>query len=229
MSRQIPLPLPHREAMGTDDYVVTASNREAAAWVNAWPTWPSPCLMIIGPSGSGKTHLLNLWRQKSGAALVAADDFRRQTATVTAAAGTHIALDDADTLAGDTVAEETLFHLYNLLREANGFLCLATSTPPAQWFPGLPDLRSRLVASPAAVIGEPDDELLTMLLVKQFHDRQIDVGADVIAYLLPRIERSAGALRNLVAMLDQAALAEGRRVTVALARRLLEEQSFPIR
>jgi chromosomal replication initiation ATPase DnaA len=138
----------------------------------------------------------------------------------------NIAIDDVEQIAGHRAPEETLFHLYNLLRETKGFLLLATALPPAQWVPGLADLRSRLLASPVATIGVPDDELLTMLLVKQFHDRQIEISADVITYLLPRIERTTAALRDLVSKLDRASLAEGRGVTVALARKLLERSEL---
>ena len=42
-------------------------------------------------------------------------------------------------------------------------------------------------------------------------------------YLAARIERSCRAAREWVAVLDAAALAENRAVTVVLARRLLEE------
>lgn len=229
MVRQYPLPLPHREGMAADDYVVTASNREAAAWITAWPEWPSHCLMILGPSGSGKTHLLNLWLHHSHGKIVTTEELATTDANSLAASGKIIGIDDAEKIAGHSAAEENLFHLYNHLREIKGSLVLAAALPPAQWTIGLPDLRSRLLASPAAVIGVPDDELLGMLLVKQFHDRQIEVGADVVAYLLPRIERTAAALRALVTELDRASLAEGRGVTVTLARRLLEDQSFPIR
>jgi DnaA regulatory inactivator Hda len=221
MTRQYPLPLPHREAMEADDYLVTASNREAAAQVTAWPEWPSHGLMILGPSGSGKTHLLNLWLQRSRGKLVTAEELAGKDAGQLTMSNANIAVDDAERIAGNRAAEETLFHLYNLLRETKGFLLLAAARPPAQWAPGLADLRSRLLASPVAAIGAPDDELLTMLLVKQFHDRQIDIGGDVVAYLLPRIERTTAALRRVVAELDRASLAEGRGVTVALARRLV--------
>lgn len=226
MTRQYPLPLPHREAMEVDDYVVTASNREAAAWVTAWPEWKSHCLMVLGPSGSGKTHLLQLWLQRSQGKIVTVDELASNDANSLIADNKNIAIDDVEKIAGARAAEETLFHLYNLSRETGGFLLLAASTPPAQWAPGLADLRSRLLASPVAAIGVPDDELLTMLLVKQFHDRQVEIGADVVAYLLPRIERTAAALRDIVSRLDRASLAEGRGVTVALARKLLERSEL---
>ena len=223
-TKQYPLPLPHTEAMEADDYVITASNREAAAWVNAWPTWPSHCLMVLGPTGSGKTHLMNLWILNSHGKIVTVKELATNDAGSLAMSNSIIAIDDVGKIAGHREAEETLFHLYNLLRDTKGYLLLTSSHPVALWNLQLADLRSRLMASPVAAIGVPDDELLTMLLVKQFHDRQIDVSGDVITYLVPRIERTTAALRDIVAKLDRASLAESKGVTVALAKRLLENR-----
>jgi DnaA regulatory inactivator Hda len=224
MSRQYPLPLPHREAMDADDFIVADSNREAVAWIDRWPGWNAPAMALHGPTGSGKTHLMQVWRTRSRARLVTPTDlgtlqFDRPGQSMT------LAIDDADRIAGDARAEETLFHLYNRLGAAKGTLLLAATQPPAHWPIKLPDLRSRLASIPAVAIAPPDDALLAALLVKQFRDRQIEIGPELVDFLLPRIERSAGFIRAFATALDRASLAEGRGVTVALARKLLEEQA----
>ena len=43
---------------------------------------------------------------------------------------------------------------------------------------------------------------------KQFADRQMKVADDVIAYALPRMERSLEKIRELVQLVDKSALAE---------------------
>ncbi|HLI21649.1 MAG TPA: DNA replication protein, partial [Stellaceae bacterium] len=72
-----------------------------------------------------------------------------------------------------------------------------------------------------------DDALLAAVLVKLFGDRQLRIGEEVIAYLLPRIERSFASAQEIVAALDRAALAGRRPVTVKLARQVLNRD--PIR
>ena len=121
----------------------------------------------------------------------------------------------------DAGAEEGLFHLYNLLAEGGGHLLLTGRRPPARWPLVLADLGSRLAALPAVAIEAPDEALIAALIVKLFADRQLRVGREVLAFLLPRMERSFAAARRLVAHIDAAALARQRAVTVPLAREVL--------
>jgi len=65
--------------------------------------------------------------------------------------------------------------------------------------------------------------LLGAVIAKLFRDRQLEVAAEVVDYLLPRMERSLAAAQDLVAALDRAALAGRRPITVALARTVLAD------
>jgi chromosomal replication initiation ATPase DnaA len=178
-----------------------------------------PALVLYGPAGCGKTHLAHIWAGLQDARLVGGADL--SAAVVEELARQPLAVDDADR-EGDPVA---LFHLINLMRERRLPLLLTGAAAPAHWAYTLPDLMSRLKAMPAERIAEPDDALLSAVLVKLFADRQLQVGEDVVKYLAARIERSCRAARDWVAVLDAAALAENRAVTVVLARRLLDEQA----
>ena len=84
------------------------------------------------------------------------------------------------------------------------------------------DLRSRLRAAPAVAVAPPDEALIAAVLVKLFADRQLAIGEEVVAYLALHLERSFAAARDAVAALDAAALAEQRRITVPLVKRVLE-------
>jgi len=94
---------------------------------------------------------------------------------------------------------------------------------PAAWPIALPDLASRLRAGAAIGVAPPDDALIAAVLVKHFADRQLRVMPTVIAYLVRRMERSFAAAAMLSARLDRLALAEGRPIGLALARRALAE------
>jgi chromosomal replication initiation ATPase DnaA len=59
------------------------------------------------------------------------------------------------------------------------------------------------------------------VLVKLFADRQLAIAEEVVSYLALHLERSFAAARDAVAALDAAALAEQRRITVPLVKRVL--------
>ena len=223
---QLTLDLGHRPALGMDDFLVTPCNREAVAWIDRWPDWPGPALAIHGPPGCGKTHLAHVFRARSAAKLIAPEALGRTEPDGLLGEARVCMLDDAGRVAGGSVGERALLHLYNVVAERQGHLLLAARKPPGRWPVGLPDLRSRLAAMPAVSVGAPDDALIGALLVKLFADRQLRVGQDVVAFLLTRMERSFDAARRMVAAIDETALAERRNITVPLVRDVLRHQDL---
>lgn len=215
---QLALDLGHRPALGRGDFLVAPSNAEAVAWIDRWPDWPGPCLVLYGPEGSGKTHLAQVWRARSAAGLIAAGALSSAVDDAMAARAGGWVIEDAEQ-AGDS----PLFHLFNAVVENGGFLLLTARRPPARWSGRLPDLLSRLRAAQTVALLPPDDALMAALLVKQFADRQIKVNEDVVAYLVARIERSFAAAGRTVDAIDRAALARKRPVTVPFVRELLEK------
>ncbi|MBP5856126.1 DNA replication protein [Marivibrio halodurans] len=224
--RQLPLDLPHRPARGRDDFLLAPCNDEAVRWIDLWPSWPAPALVLHGPGGCGKTHLLNVWATRADAPVWEAGELAVEDLDRRLGAAMAVAVDHADTLASEDRAEagDALFHLYNMMRERGGHLLLAAREAPARWAFGRADLRSRLAAAPAVGLGAPDDALLAAVLTKLFGDRQLPVGPEVIRYLTARMPRTFAAAGTIVADLDRLALAERRRVTTALARRVLDEE-----
>ncbi|WP_240002290.1 HdaA/DnaA family protein [Oleisolibacter albus] len=220
-TKQLPLDLGHRSAMGEADFLVAPGNADAVAWLDAWPDWPAPALALFGPHGSGKSHLAQIWRARSRASLIEPEDLRTDDLPDLLRPMRALVLDHAQQVAGDTGLERALFHLYNLAKEAGGHLLLLAEEAPINWVMRLPDLRSRLLAAPAVGMAAPDDALLMAVLVKLFADRQIRVGEDVIAWLMTHTERSFANARRVVDLLDRAALAAKRPITVRFCRQVL--------
>lgn len=218
---QLPLVLGHAVSLGAEDFLVAPCNRTAADWVARWPEWPFTALLLVGPPGSGKTHLGQLWRRRSGAALIDPVALDLEDAATLVSRTPHGLVDDADRVVGNPAAETVLFHLYNLVKAAGGGLLLTARSAPNAWALGLPDLASRLNAAMVVTIESPDDSLLASVALKLFADRQLSIGDDVISYLLTRGERSFAWIAEAVDAIDRAALAAKRPVTVALVREVL--------
>ncbi|RST82792.1 hypothetical protein EJC49_23305 [Aquibium carbonis] len=211
-ARQLPLDLGHHAELSRENLIVSPANAAAVALVDRWPDWTSPVAVLAGPTGSGKSHLAEIWAQ-------AADAVRLSPAGLgdgfeAAQQGRAILIDGIATGECDQTA---LFHLINQVRTANSFMLLTSRAFPAAWGVTLPDLASRLRAATVVEIGEPDDLLLAGVITKLFADRQVEVEAHVVAYLISRIERSLSTAGRVVDELDRTALEQKSRVTRTLA------------
>ncbi|MCK8465231.1 DnaA/Hda family protein [Aliiroseovarius sp. S1339] len=221
MAEQLTFDLPAHAAQGLDDFLVTPSNMAAMAAIEGWHAWPNQKLVLVGAHGTGKTHLTHVWAALSSAQIV--DTAALVQADIQAFAGANVAVEDAEKIAGDAAAEAALFHLHNLVLAEGGALLVTANAAPSRWGIGLPDLKSRMEGTTLARLDAPDDMLLSAVLVKLFDDRQIAVPANLIDYVLPRMDRSLAAAAQLVAQLDRAALSEGRPLTRNLAARVLDK------
>ncbi|MCC7305497.1 MAG: DNA replication protein [Alphaproteobacteria bacterium] len=221
--RQIPFDLGSRAALGREDFLIGASNAAAVNLIDRWPDWPTPLLVISGPAASGKSHLAAVWRERTGAHILRPDMLLSHSAEQIAETGKNIILDGLDPWLGDRAAETALFHLYNIFNAEKRSILATMRMTPSQADFAVADLASRMRASLAAPIQPPDDLLLASVLIKLFSDRQLTISNDVIQYVLPRMERSFAAARDIVAAADRLALAEKRPVTVALLRQVLAD------
>lgn len=218
MADQLAFDWPTGVAWGPDDFFVSQANAKAFAMIEAPETWPERKLALIGPSGAGKSHLARIFRTAQKAEVIAAaqvpETFRSDARAVI--------IEDIERLPQH--AEEAVFHLHNNLRAAGGLLLLTADRPPSQWPIRLPDLASRMQAATVIEIDNPDDALLTALFMKLFADRQIIPKPELVQYLATRIERSYAAAARVVEALDQASLAQGRKINKSLAAELLDKQ-----
>ncbi len=215
---QLTFELPLRTATGREAFFVAPGNALALAEIDRWRAWPACKLALIGPEGAGKSHLAAVWATEAGAATVAAPDLPAPDTLPP-----YVVVEDAESVAGRADAEEALLHLHNRTLEAGGALLLTARTPPARWPVRLPDLASRLAATPIARLDMPDDALLAALLEKLFADRQLRVSAELIRWCVPRMERSFSAAQTLVAELDARALATRRPLGRKLAAEVLDD------
>jgi chromosomal replication initiation ATPase DnaA len=216
VARQLTLDLPQRPALGREDFLIGPCNSAAVAWIDRWPDWPGRGLALYGPRGAGKSHLAAVWQARSGAVALNCNALGEPEDPTG-----HTVLEDAETRLTDRGTAAALFHLFNRGAARNRHWLITGMAPPARWPIALPDLRSRLAALPAVEIKAPDDAVLAGLCAKLFRDRQLAVSGEVVRYLVQRIERSCAAVGRAVAALDQASLAQGRPITAAFARSVL--------
>jgi chromosomal replication initiation ATPase DnaA len=215
--RQLAFALPHAESLTRDNFLEGPANEAALALIERWPDWPNRIMLLAGEEGSGKSHLASIWAEQSGARMISAHALTAASVPNALATGALVVED----LKPEGFDERALFHLMNLAREEAAFVLITARMPPSAFEIELRDLRSRLRAVPVVSLAPPDDRLLRALIVKFCADRQLAVDESLVGYLVGSIERSYGAARRAVELLDSESLRLGRPVTRALAAELL--------
>ena len=193
---QIALPLDWPAGDDERDYIVGASNAAVVRHFEHWSLWPVMATLLTGPRKSGRSLLGRIVAARAGGEL-------------------YDSAESAD--------EEALFHAWNRAQERRRPLILIVDRLPPAWAITLPDLRSRIAATPVVRIPEPDEELATQLIEKMAHDRGLAAPPELLRYLGPRIERSYFAVHRTLEALDELALQRRQGLTVPLARRALIE------
>lgn len=218
---QLALPFPHQPGYAALDFLPDASNHEALAWLARPEDWPDRRLALWGQGGRGKSHLLHMWARQFPAVLLAGQTLQHLDDVPQTGA---LALDDADTVADERV----LLHLLNTARDRGLSVLLTGRPPPARWPVRLPDLSSRLRAITSVEIQPPSDDLLRALLMRMLADRQLKVAEMVQDWLLLRLPRSPGALREAVARLDRESMARRQPITRSFAARVLDMEELAV-
>jgi len=215
--RQYVLDLPHRPALDGEDFWISACHDHVMRWLDAWPDWPAVGVVVCGAPRAGKSHIARMFAQHSDADVVSAADLPTLGVRLPENHARALVVEDIDR----APSEEALFHLFNRAKEQNVSLLFTSRLMPNAMNLKLADWRSRLLTCPVAEITRPDDRLMSAVLVKLFHDRQLTVGEAEISYLLTHMERSIAAAEAVVAEADRRALALKRRVTIVVIKEVL--------
>jgi len=192
----MPLPFQWPVADRDDDFLVSDANRLAYTHFTRWSSWPVMATLLTGPRKSGRSLLARIFVRRTAGRL-----FDR--------------VEDHE--------EEAIFHAWNDAQARRRPLVMIGDAPPPAWTIKLPDLASRIAATPQVAIEDPDDALIATLIAKLLQDRGIVAPPDLADFLVPRIERSYVAVQNVVDTLDRRVLADRKRMTLAAARQALSE------
>ena len=103
----------------------------------------------------------------------------------------------------------------------NKFLLITSKKPINQYKFKLPDLKSRINDIITIGINLPSDDLISVILAKNFSDRQIKVEKKHIDYIIKRIDRSYEKISQFVATLDKYSLKKGSSFSLKLIKEVL--------
>ena len=207
-----------------DNFIIGSFNEaaHAAAWaVSENPGFDYNPLFIYGGVGLGKTHLLeatgNKILENFSKKKIVYTPAERFTSKIVTAIREHkieelktelrnidvLIMDDIQFLAGKEKTQEEFFHIFNALRETNKQIILSSDRPPKA-IPALEErLRSRFEGGMIMDISIPDFETRMAILKTKCEEKNIELKADVLEYIVSNIQKNIreleGALNRIIA------------------------------
>ena len=220
-SKQLYFDMPDKTALGIEDYIITESNSFAFDLISRMIKGEINQGVISGPSFSGKTHLSKILIKNIGSneSLYIDRDYKKIIEKV--GSSNLIVIENIDKVIEDR-SEEDLFHIINFTKESDKKLLMTSGKSISNIEFKLEDLKSRLNAVIEAKIMQPDDELMKLVLIKIFNDKQLLINPNVIDFLRSRLERSYKSINDFIEKIDKFSLERGKKITIALINDLIK-------
>jgi len=221
MSEQLIFNFPFKKNYLQQDFYVSENNFSAFKLIESWPKWPSRLVNIFGPTGCGKTHLINILKSKIQSMLILAKDVNTETLTQYKIKECLI-IDDFD----NNIKENILYSIINLAFQDNKYLIISSKVSLKKFEIKLDDLKSRFQSFVEIGINLPTDDMIRVILTKNFSDKQIQISEKNIEYILKNIERSYEKINSFSSSIDGLSLAKARPINLQLIKKVLNELSL---
>ena len=217
MNDQLILKFPSHQAYKREDFYVSPNNQEAYDFINSWPRWIKKIVNIFGPSGSGKSHLASILKNKTSCLQINSNELNEKIFTRYKTKETLI-IENLD----KKISEKLLFSLWNVALQDNKYLMTTSKKPISSYKFKLKDLESRVKSSLIIGINLPNDDLISVILAKNFSDKQIKVEKKHIDYIIKRIDRSYEKISQFIFTLDKYSLKKGSPFSLKLIKEVLK-------
>jgi chromosomal replication initiation ATPase DnaA len=217
MTDQLILKFPKKNVYLREDFYVSSSNQEAYNIINSWPKWFKKIINIYGPPDSGKTHLATILKKKTSTLFLKTDQLNDNT---------YFDFKIKEILIIENLNEEVneniLFSLWNLAIQDNKYFLITSIKPINLYNFKLPDLKSRVSSCFKVGIELPNDDLISVIIAKNFSDKQVIIEKKHIDYIIKRIDRSYEKISQFISLLDKYSLKKGNPFSFKLIKEVLK-------
>jgi len=218
MSQQLIFNFPFKKTYFSQDFYVSKNNFNAFKLIESWPQWPSRFINIFGPKGCGKTHLANILSSKIGSLIISANKIdngvigRYKTKEC-------LIIDDFN----NDIEENLLYSIINFALQDNKYLIISSPISLKKFKIKLKDLNSRFTSFIEVGIDLPTDDLIKVILTKNFSDKQISISKKNIDYILNNIDRSYEKINLFSNSIDNLSLEKAKPVNLQLIKDVLKK------
>ena len=218
MSEQLIFNFPFKKNYLKQDFYVSKNNFNAYKLIESWPKWPSRLINIFGPSGCGKTHLVNILKSKIQSVILSSDNVSDEILN-TYKTKECLIIDNYN----NDISEKILYSIINQAYQDNKYLIISSNISIKKFEIKLLDLKSRFSSFIDIGIELPTDDLIRVILTKNFSDKQIQVSQKNIEYILKNIERSYEKINTFSNSIDSLSLTKAQPIKLNLIKKVLNE------
>ena len=201
-----------------EDFYVSTNNFSAYKLIESWPQWSSRYVNIFGPSGCGKTHLANIFKKKINSFFIKASELNNSSLPLIKLKECLI-IDDYQ----NNIKEKLFYSVLNQSHQSNQYVIVNSLKPIKLLKIELNDLKSRFDNFIDIGIDLPTDDLIRVILTKNFSDKQVNIEAKLLEYVLKNIDRSYEDIFDLIDKLDSLSLSAGKSININLIKKVLNK------
>ena len=213
---QLIFKFPFKTSYFKKDFFVSSNNFEAYKLIESWPEWPDKKINIFGPSGCGKTHLVRILSKRIKLLSVEANQFNENV---------NNAIQKYDCIVIENysanINEELLYSTLNQVVQLNKSIIINSLTNIKKLNVKLIDLKSRLNSFMEMQIDLPTDELLKVIILKTFSDKQVQLTNRNLEFIIKNIERSYEKISKFTKDIDNLSLSTGKSINIKLIKKVL--------
>ncbi len=216
MSQQLIFNFPFKKTYLSQDFYVSKNNFNAFKLIESWPQWPGRLINIFGPIGCGKTHLVNILSNKINGLIISSQKIDENIINQFKTKECLI-IDDFD----NDIDENLLYSIINLANQDNKYLIISSPISLKKFKIKLKDLNSRFTSFIEVGIDLPTDDLVKVILTKNFSDKQITISKKNIDYILNNIDRSYEKINLFSSLIDNLSLEKAKPINLKLIKDVL--------
>ena len=123
----------------------------------------------------------------------------------------------------NNIEEKLFYSILNQSHQSNQYVIVNSLQPIKLSSVKLNDLKSRFDNFIDIGIDLPTDDLIRVILTKNFSDKQVKVEAKLLEYVLKNIIRSDDAVYNLIDKVDSLSLSTGKSININLIKKVLNK------
>ena len=201
------------------DFYVSSNNFSAYKLIESWPNWPSKWLNVFGESGSGKTHLTKILEKKIKNAKIFIEKDINNNIIPLLENFECIIIDDFK----NNIDQKILYSLLNQSKQIEKYILINSLIPLKNFEFQTKDLRSRINSFLSMGINLPTDDLLKVIIMKSFSDKQVSLDSKLCDYIIKNVERSYEKIDKFLKDVDELSLSSGKSININLIKKVLNK------